>query len=360
MRTQCPILVSALVLALLFPHAARAFSPAQESEDPRFKKAQEFWDSPHTPGNLESACQIMTELVKEKDTKQYRQFQKEYCNQAKSLLATEQDVYRRGKQAADNGDCVTAKAFYDGIAQILTKDPQYRNGLKQIVADCQSRAEAKRQEQEKLQKQTQQQEEEKRWEGCIASEQAGKYDDAQACFEQVRSTGGSKAGEAIQHLTKLTSLRQEDDVYNEGVGFFNTHNRGAAREEFQKITQGRHLADAQHYLERISQEEKKLSTDELLRSGLRCYFDSDFTQAERYLKEYVSKGGQKQWMGYFFLGAAHSAQYFLSQDGNEMKQAKEGFLKAQSSAKQTSSKDEIARVQRLISPRIWDLYLRPQ
>jgi len=361
-RTDGPTLISALVLAVLLPIAALALSPAQDSEDPRFKKAQEFWENAKTPGNLENACQIMTDLLKEKDSDFYRRFQKAYCRSAKDQRETEEDVYRKGKQAADNGECDKAEGLYEQIKQAWTKDPQYRDGLKQMVAICQSRAEAKRQEQEKLQKQSQEQEEEKRWADCLASEQADKYDDAQTCFEQLRNAGGSKASEASHHLAKLSSLRQEDEAYKEGVDFYNNHNRVAAGAVFQKVTKmgGSHLADAKRYLDLISQEEKKSSTDDFLRSGLRSYFESDFPQAERYLNDYLSKGGQKQWMAYFFLGAAHGAQYFLSQDSNEMKQAKDGFLKAQSRVKQTSSKDEMLRAQRSVSPRIWELYSKLQ
>jgi outer membrane protein assembly factor BamD (BamD/ComL family) len=360
-------LTLAFATVVLLHSGALALNPGQQAQDPRFERAQELFNAATTVrGNAEQACQLMKELVKEQPgDKTYSKFQRSYCQQVDLMLNAERTVYDEGAQAAQSGACDKAQSNLEQmIKSVLTTNPQYRDRLKQAVADCKRGAAEKKRTEEEAKKQKQMQEEEEKWGRCVESEQAGKYSDARSCLDQISRGGGSKADQARLHLALLDMLEKEEKAYEEGLRLYNGHDYRSARDRFRAVKEirGKHEAEANRYLAQIDQAEKNSATDYFLRSGLRAYLDSDFTQAERYLSEYLSKGGEKQWMAYFFLGAAHSSQYFLSPDRNEqeMRQAADGFREAKSREKQTSRKDEISRVQAVVSPRIWELYAKSQ
>ena len=361
MRTDGPTLISALVLAVLLPIAALAQSPAQDSQDPRFAEAQRLFADPTVGENAEKACQIMNDLIKEKPSSDtFKRFQRLYCSQVEHLHNAARDVYNQGMQAAKSDACDQAQAKLTQISSLETKNVQYLDDLKHAVADCRHRADDKKQE-EANQKRKQEQQEEAKYNQCLEFENGRKYDDAQGCFEQISQAGGAKAGEARHHLDQLPSLRMEQAAFDKALGLYRDHAYSLARDQFEAVKEmgGKHQAEANHYLALIGQEEKKSQKENSLRSGLRSYFESDFEQAERSLTEYLRKGGEKQWVAYFFIGAAHSSRYLLSQDGNkqEKQQAWEGFHAAKTREKKLSSTEELNRVKAIVSRRIWDLYL---
>jgi len=364
-RTQAATLILVIAAVGFFHLATHPLNAGQQPQDPRFDQAQKLFDDSGVVGNAEKACDLMKDVVKDHaGVQQFAKFQRLYCRQVNMMLKNEQDRYKEGMQAAQNAACDEAQGELGQIIDVKTRDAQYRDRLKQAVADCKSRVAEKTRAQEVANKQKQAQEEDAQWHRCLEAEQAGKYSDAQSCFSQVAQGGGSKAEQARQHLRLVGNLQKEKVAYDEGLHSYDSHDYPLARARFREVKEmkGRLEDDAKRYLTLIDQAEKNSATEYFLRSGLRSYLDSDYTQAERYLTEYLGKGGEKQWLAYFFLGAAHTSQYLISQDKNsqEMRQATDGFREAKNREKQITSRDEIDRVKGVVSPIIWDRYAKLQ
>lgn len=360
-RTRDATLIVVMAAVGFFHLATHPLNAGQQPQDPRFDQARKLFAAPEVVGNAEKACDLMKDVVNDHaGVTNFANFQRHYCSEVDLMLKNEQEVYKEGMQAAQNAACDKAQGELGQIIQFKTRDAQYRDRLKQAVADCKSRVAEKTRTEEEANKKKQAQEEDAQWRRCLEAEQAGKYSDAQSCFSQVAQGGGSKAEQARQHLRLVVNLQKEKVAYDEGLHSYDSHDYPLARARFREVKEmkGRLEDEAKRYLTLIDQAEKNSATDYFLRSGLRSYLDSDYTQAERYLTEYLGKGGEKQWLAYFFLGAAHTSQYLISQDKNsqEMRQATDGFREAKNREKQISSRDEIDRVKGVVSPIIWERY----
>jgi hypothetical protein len=113
---------------------------AQESsQDIRYQNATNLFNS-DAPGDPEMACDIMKKLAQETPGNQtYQTARKSFCAQVQLILDNERHYADEGVQLAKNGKCVEARADYDKITRIGTRDPRYRQQLKVEVNACENR-----------------------------------------------------------------------------------------------------------------------------------------------------------------------------------------------------------------------------
>lgn len=231
-----------------------------------------------------------------------------------------------------------------------------------------------------------------------------RFADAQAGFRQVAAMNGARKAEAERYLNRIETAVQEEAAFKVGVQKFAQNDFDGARAEFQKVInmKGALANDARVYLTRIAAQGKdprevakqfvadaqaamnrkdyraaveKLSAataldpnnrdarrllaesqqfaeEAPLRSGLQAYFEGKYDEAERQLNDYLTNGGKKQALAYFFRGATRSARYFLSgeKDAQQKQLAQEDFRAVQKDNRRFRPPEKY------VSPKVLALY----
>ncbi len=175
----------------------------------------------------------------------------------------------------------------------------------------------------------------------------GKYEDAKQAFQntlKLRIKNPKYRAQAQQYLDQINSRQTDDRVYEDAVRLFKQGKLSAAHAALAKLAAGNgaHANDAKTLLAQVIKKESEpkpsqpqqetaqqtpATSDESLRAGLQAYFRGEYSQAETSLSDYLTNKGAKQQLAYFFRGASHSAQYFLSgeKDSQEKNLALQDF-----------------------------------
>ena len=307
------LLVSMASLALLVPWMGRGALAQQQSAEERYQTAVKLFSST-APGSAEQACEIMKQLTQESPGNQdYETNRRIFCRQVALMLDAEKKSAETGIQLARSGKCTDARANYDQIRQMGTKDPRYRDQLKAEIATCDSKASAISNDRARIDQ-------------AKAMFHRGKDAEARAQLQPVASGGGSLAQEAKQVLSEIDAAEAKDrSNLDQARGLASQNKKAEARELLKKVAQrgGPQAADARQLLDSMG----NASSDEVLRAALKEYFQGDLTMAESDLTSYVNKKGDRMALAYFFRGATHASRYFLSgeMDKHERKSALEDF-----------------------------------
>jgi outer membrane protein assembly factor BamD (BamD/ComL family) len=209
----------------------------------------------------------------------------------------------------------------------------------------------------------------------------GKYEDAKQAFRnvlypKVPLNHPKYHAQAQQYVEQIDARLKDENLYQEGARLFKQGKFTEARADLTKLAQGNspRAGDAKNLLAQVDEAERKrqkaqeeakqqpptppppqqvpVSGDQSLRAGLTAFFNGEYEHAENSLSDYLTGKGPKRQLAYFFRGAAHSAQYFLSgeKDSQEKNLALEDFraLKSQGAKFQLP--------EGYISPKILALY----
>ena len=253
---------------------------AQESsQDIRYQNAINLFNS-DAPGDPEKACDIMKQLVQETPGNQiYQTARKSFCAQVQLILDNERHYADEGVQLAKNGKCVEARADYDKITRLGTRDPRYRDQLKAEVNACESKQQAGKADQT----------ERGRIDQANQLFQRGKDAEARTQLQQVVSGGSGFAQEAKQLLAKIDQAEERDrSLFNQARTLASKNKNLEAQDLLRKVIGrgGPQSAEARQFLARISG-----TSEEVLRAGLKAYFRGDLTEADDDLTSYLAKQG---------------------------------------------------------------------
>jgi outer membrane protein assembly factor BamD (BamD/ComL family) len=180
----------------------------------------------------------------------------------------------------------------------------------------------------------------------------GKYEDAKQAFQnalKLKIKNPKYHAQAQQYLDQINARQGDARLYEDAVRLFKQGNFSAARTNLNKLAQGNgpRAGDAKNLLAQIDEAERKRQQEQegkknalpqtpqqpstmselSLRAGLQAYFKGKYVEAETSLSDYLTNKGSKQQLAYFFRGASHSAQYFLSgeKDSQEKNLALQDF-----------------------------------
>jgi len=368
-----------LLVALLFGLPGSA--SAQESFEQRYQHAMDFYIGT----KMEDACEAFKVLNKENPgDKQTQLYLKISCDQVKQLQKKEEDLFNQGVQLYNQGQYDDARQKFVQSASVGgLRNHAYRDKALEYVKKIN----------DAVGKQHAEEAASKNFDEGVRLFKARSYPEARDAFNKVVTEGGSKAGEARDYLTKIQEAMKVQDrdkeivrTFDDGVRLYKARDYANAKLDFDKVVSvgGPNAAEAQNYLRRIEEAQKKIAekerpeggevakgnpppprnkpaggtgqptaTDETLRAGLKAYFGGDLQEAQRDLTDYLTHNGQKKGLAYFFRGAAHSTLYFLSgeKDSGEKSQAVADFQAAKSGGQGFQPPP-----QKYISPKILALY----
>ena len=135
-RNRRHLLVNIAAILLLASCLEDSAIPQQSSPDARFGNAVHLSNST-SPGDAETACDIMKQLVLEFSTNQeYERSRRIICVEVKNMLDIEKRSADDGIQLARSGNCSGARGDYEKILQLGTRDSKYRDQLKAEVISC--------------------------------------------------------------------------------------------------------------------------------------------------------------------------------------------------------------------------------
>jgi len=329
-------------------------APAQDVEQ-RYEQAVQLFYS----AKMEDAYELLQEVKRERPG--YKETDK-FLNAARKeidrMYKMEETLFNQGVQFLNQGDYEGAKQKFDQAAKVPVKNPKYRSQISGYLSQIQSRGD-----------------EERLFQEGVKLFNDGNYSQAQLRLNQVAQGGGSKAGEARTILGKINDALQKqrageemNKLFNEGVQLYGVGQNVQALDRFEKVANagGPKAAEARAYIQRLRQisqttkEKPKLPepgpapppSEQILRAGLKAYFEGNINAAEQDLSDYLDKKGPKQALAYFFRGAARSTRYLLSgeKDAEQKKLAVEDFR---------AFKSQAARLQppeKFVSPKILALY----
>lgn len=203
----------------------------------------------------------------------------------------------------------------------------------------------------------------------------GKFEDAKQKFQSVigiRVKNPKYRAQAQQHLAQIEARENDEKLYQEGTKFLKQDRFNEARADFSKLAQGNgpRAGDAKNLLAQVEKAEQEAKNklppqpppqpskqapatgEQSLRAGLKAFFNGEYEHAENSLSDYLTGKGPKQQLAYFFRGASHSAQYFLS--GEKDNQQKE--LAAQDFRALKGQGAQFQPPEGYISPKILALY----
>ncbi len=288
----------ALALGVFMPAAPRL--SAQDVE-PLYQKGIAEFNSAH----VEDACDTLKQVESLKPGyQQVTAYMKMACSQVPKLYQLEQDNYNQGVKLFNEGKYEDARQAFQNVIKARVKNPKYRAQAQQYVDQINAR-----------------QGDEKLFQDAARALKQNKFSEARADFSKLAQAGGPRAGDAKNMLPQVDE----------------------AERNYQQAKKNQ-----------ISEPPKEppATSDQSLRAGLQAYFNGEYEHAENSLTDYLSTHGPKQQLAFFFRGASHSAQYFLSgeKDSQEKELAMQDFraLKGQATPFQPPK--------RYVSPKILALY----
>jgi hypothetical protein len=314
---------------------------AQEpSQEVNYQNAVNLFEST-APGDAEKACDILNQLVKETPANQtYQTARRTFCGQVQLILDTEKNYADEGVHLAKNGKCVEARADYDKITRLGTRDPRYREQLKAEVNACENRQQSQRVDQAGR--------------GGIDEAthlfQRGKDAEARARLQQLIASGSGFAQQAKELLAQIDQAEVTDrSLLNQARTLAAQKKNLEAQDLLRKVIGrgGPQSAEARQFLAQISN-----TSEEVLRAGLKAYFRGDLGEADDDLTSYLSKTGAHIALAYFFRGATRGSRYFLS--GETDIQQKSDALEDFKILKERYGSFRPPRT--YVSPKIIDLY----
>lgn len=269
----------------------------QVSNQDRFNHAVALYNT-NALSDAEKACDIMKQLVQEAPTSsEYQNARNRFCNDVDSIHATERRNADEGIRLAKSGKCRDAKAHYDRIATLGTRDSKYRDQLKRELDACGSSGPTTDQiAQGQINQATQ-------------LFQNGNDAAARAILRPLASGGGSLAQQANQLLTRIAQAQATDrGLINEAQILISQGRKSDARSRLQIVIQrrGPDSANARQILNQLGGS----TSDEALRAGIRAYFNGDLARAETDLTSYLRASSDPNAL--FFRGAARCSLFFLS------------------------------------------------
>ena len=130
-------------------------------------------------------------------------------------------------------------------------------------------------------------------------------------MQPVASSGGGLAQEAKQLLAAIDQAEGNDNTFlTQARALAAQDKNGEARDLLRKVIQrgGPQSVKARQVLDTMG----SASSGEVLRAGLKEYFEGDLAKAEDDLTSYLSKKRDREALAYFFRGVTHASRYFLS------------------------------------------------
>jgi outer membrane protein assembly factor BamD (BamD/ComL family) len=200
----------------------------------------------------------------------------------------------------------------------------------------------------------------------------GKYEDAKQAFRNVLNprvplNHAKYRAQAQQYLEQINARLNDEKLYQEAARYFRQGKYSEASADLTKLINGNgpRAGEAKKLLAEVETAEKNphpkppplpqpalAANEESLRAGLTAYFNGDYPHAENSLSDYLAGKGPKQQLAYFFRGAAHSAQFFLS--GEKESKEKDAALQDFRALKGQAAKFQPP--EGYISPKILALY----
>lgn len=174
---------------------------------------------------------------------------------AVAFAGKKEDDYAKAVQAMSAGRVDEAARLFCQIAQ---EDPGYKDAkINCKIMTDQAQREARRNEE--------------RFNNGVAAFKAGKYDDAEQEFKNIRS--GPHVAEAQQYLARIPTARQAQQAqageaameqkFQQAVAAYNRNDFNTARGLFGQIS-GSHSGEAQGYLNKIKQYEQAMAEGDTL------------------------------------------------------------------------------------------------
>ncbi|HYX70940.1 MAG TPA: hypothetical protein VE825_17525 [Terriglobales bacterium] len=174
---------------------------------------------------------------------------------AAAFAGKKEDDYSKAVQAMNAGRVDEAAQLFCSVAQ---EDPGYKDAkINCKIMSDQAQREARRNEE--------------RFTSGVADFKAGKYDDAEQEFKNIRS--GPHVNEAQQYLARIPAARQAQQAqagdaameqkFQQAVAAYNRNDFNTAKGLFGQIT-GSHASEAQSYFNRMKQYEQAMAEGDTL------------------------------------------------------------------------------------------------
>lgn len=174
---------------------------------------------------------------------------------AAAFAGKKEDDYSKAMQAMNAGRVDEAAQLFCAVAQ---QDPGYKDAkINCKIMTDQAQREARRNED--------------RFNSGVADFKAGKYDDAEQEFKNIRS--GPHVSEAQQYLARIPAARQAQQAqagdaameqkFQQAVAAYNRNDFNTAKGLFGQIT-GSHASEAQSYFNRMKQYEQAMAEGDTL------------------------------------------------------------------------------------------------
>ncbi len=353
---------------------------AQGSVEDLYQRAMQCWNQQDVDCACEQFKKIQAESPGYKDVPR---LMVPACAASKKLYEGEQtrasqcsDLYQKGQFDDAKAACQTAL----DISKKL-QHPQYRDRVVQILKAIDANAAESARAGQKQQQCA------KIFQDATALASLGRAEEARDRFSQVVQMGCSQASDAqtrigqidAQLRSKLAGADREkraEEAFSDCSRLYNSHDLRGAQGRCQEVVRlnGRNRAEAEKVLAKITQElannaggtpggpsggktpppgpSEVSGNEDLLRAGLRAYFNGDYADAETSLTRYLNSHGAKSALAYFFRGATHGSRYILSgeKESDQKSQALADFRDA--NIQRLASKPS----EKFVSPKILALY----
>jgi outer membrane protein assembly factor BamD (BamD/ComL family) len=269
------------------------------------KLYQKGIDAVHN-AQMEEACETLKQVENlQPGYQEANVYMKMACRETKKLYDHEEEWFNQGVQLHNQGKFEDARQKFQSVIGIRIKNPKFRAQAQQYLKNIEARGN-----------------DEKLYQDGARFLRQGKFSEARANFSKLAEGNGPRAGDAKNMLAQVD--KAESDAKNKPA--------------VQPPTE--------------SAQKPSGESDLSLRAGLQAYFRGQYAEADTSLSDYLSNKGPKQQLAYFFRGASHSAQYFLS--GEKDSQQKDLALQDFRALKNQGA--QFQPPQTYVSPKILALY----
>ena len=214
---------------------------------------------------------------------------------------------------------------------------------------------------------------------------ANRFAEARSGFQAVAAMNGARRGDAQNYVAqaqkkqdeieqKMTAAQKEQTKFDAAEGMFKKQSWTVARGLYNEVVQlkGDHLQAANNRLREIKDLEAKAAADaraavdakppsppassgndQLLRDGLKAYFEGRLDNADKSLTDYLKQESRRTPLALFFRGATYATFYFLS---DETDKARRQMALADFQALRRRYGAFIPPADRYVAPKIRALY----
>jgi tetratricopeptide (TPR) repeat protein len=374
LRAAC--LAGMLLVLVLF---AATVALGQTSLEDRYNQAIDLFHQGKKP---DLVCEILTDIqVKKKHYKEVDTYVVPACSSAKAIRDLEKRLFDQGdrelaqgsysqalqdlQNALQQSNVLNKSQHRDAILKDIQKwkdieaqlfqrcnDLYSQQSFQEAVGTCDKVAgmggtkassaqelarAAESKELQALKQEEAKKQDQARFDRC-SNQVKDNLNQAIKCFDKIAKEGGSKAAEA---------QRREDEL--------ETKSKAEQPQQAQKAPQPAQLPKPLPSSPAPVKSPGPTRGEGILRDGILAFLHGDYPASERDLSRYLAEGGPDRSLAYFFRGAAHAGDYFLSgeQDTKSKNRAMEDFRSARRTGNQPLPPSKMGH---LISPKIRQLF----